>query len=126
MFLTLRMAVLLNIHMPKEPRVPVIPKITMTILGFLTRAVNMSQVSNPHQHGTGRLQRGSPRCRQRCMVVGIANRIVWAMTPERLRGNMALLEHINNNTNVTRYIEEFNNYHAQHQSTTDDDQQMEG
>ena len=30
-----------------------------------------------HQHGTGRLQRGSLWCQHGCMVVGIANRIIW-------------------------------------------------
>eukprot|EP00435_Cladocopium_sp_Y103_P003048 s1784_g1.t1 len=44
-------------------------------------------------------------------------------TPERLRGNMAVLEHINSNTNVARYVEEYNTYHS---STSGEDQQMEG
>lgn len=45
--LTLRMATLLNIHVASAPTVPVIPKITMSTLGLLTRAVNRSQVANP-------------------------------------------------------------------------------
>ena len=47
-----------------------------------------------------------------------------AKTPERLRGNMAVLEHININTNVVRYAEEFNTYHGG--TTEEEDQQMEG
>jgi hypothetical protein len=41
------MATLLNIHVASAPTVSVIPKITMSNLGLLTRAVNMSQVANP-------------------------------------------------------------------------------
>ena len=44
-------------------------------------------------------------------------------TPERLRGNMAVLEHVNSNTSVQRYIEEFNNYRGQQ---AEEDQHMEG
>ena len=46
-----------------------------------------------------------------------------AKTTERLRGNQAVLEHVNSNRNMPRYIEEFNSYHG---PTPEDDQQMEG
>ena len=49
--LTLRMAKLLNIHVAGVPTVPVIPKITMSNMGLLSRAVNRSQVANPTNMG---------------------------------------------------------------------------
>ena len=45
------MATLLNTHVQQESTVPVVPKITMTTLGLLTRAVNLSQVVNPTNMG---------------------------------------------------------------------------
>ena len=106
------MAALLNIHMPKEPTVPVIPKMTMTTLGLLTRAVNMSQVSNPTNMGPDDYNVAAHDADKDVWWLALPTELFGAMTPERLRGNMAVLEHINNNTNVARYIEEFNNYHG--------------
>ena len=60
---------------------------------------------------------------QRPLQQGIQIPYWGAKTTERLRGNQAVLEHVNSNTNMPRYIEEFNSYHG---PTPEDDQQMEG
>ena len=92
--------------------VPVIPKMTMTTLGLLTRAVNMSQVSNPTNMGPDDYNVAAHDADKDVWWLALPTELFGAMTPERLRGNMALFEHINSNTNVARYIEEFNNYHG--------------
>ena len=69
------MATLLNIHLQKEPTVPVIPKITMATLGLLTRAVNLSSVVN-RDNMEPDVYNNAAYDANKDIVVGIANRIV--------------------------------------------------
>lgn len=75
------MAALLNIHMPKEPTVPVIPKMTMTTLGLLTRAVNMSQVSNPTNMGPDDYNVAAYDANKDVWWLALPTELFGAMTP---------------------------------------------
>ena len=70
------------------------------------------------QHHLGQILEGQHPLQQ-----GVQIPYWGSKTPERLRGNIAVLEYINSNTNFGRFVEEFNSYHG---GTMEEDQQMEG
>jgi len=70
------------------------------------------------QHHLGQILEGQHPLQQ-----GVQIPYWGSKTPERLRGNIAVLEYINSSTNFGRFVEEFNNYHG---GTMEEDQQMEG
>ena len=70
------------------------------------------------QHHLGQILEGQHPLQQ-----GVQIPYWGSKTPERLRGNIAILEYINSSTNFGLFVEEFNTYHG---ATMDEDQHMEG
>ena len=86
------MATLLNIHVHREPTVPVIPKMTMRTLGLLTRAVNLSQVVNPTNTGPDDYNNASFDTNRDVWWLALPTELFEAITPatgvlSTLKGN---------------------------------------